>query len=197
MQRSVARVLLMVAFVLALMPATALAHVGIGETSGFASGFFHPILGADHVLAMVAVGLWAAQLGGRKTWILPCAFVVVMILGGALGMVNGPAPFVEQGILASVLVLGVLIAAAVRFPTALSVAVVGLFAFFHGHAHGTEMPVAVGSVAYSAGFATATVLLHAAGIGIGAIFTKLSLDRIARYAGGAIAALGLYLAFGV
>ena len=197
MKRSLVHGLFLMLCALILVPGTALAHIGVGETSGFASGFLHPILGMDHVLAMLAVGLWAAQLGGRMTWMAPCAFVAVMILGGVFGMTGGQVPFVEQGILASVLVLGVLIAAAIRPPVVLGVAVVGLFALFHGHAHGTEMPIVADGVAYSAGFALATVLLHAVGIGVGAGLTKLAQARLARVAGGAIAAMGLYLALGL
>ncbi len=196
MKRSLVHGFFLVLCALVLAPATALAHVGVGETSGFASGFLHPILGMDHVLAMFAVGLWAAQMGGRMTWIVPCAFVAVMIFGGVLGMAGGQFPFVEQGILASVLVFGVLIAGAIRLPVVFGVAVVGLFALFHGHAHGTEMPLVVDSVAYSAGFALASVLLHAVGIAVGSGLTRLAHARFARVAGGAIAAMGLYLVLG-
>ena len=194
MKRSIAQVLFAAATIFAAFPGLASAHVGVGETSGFAAGFFHPLLGMDHVLAMLAVGLWAAQAGGRMTWAAPCTFVAVMIAGGALGAAGAPLPFVEQGILASVLVLGLLISAAARLPFAYSIAVVAFFALFHGHAHGTEMPLHASGAAYSAGFALATVLLHAAGIGVGAGLAKLDLVRLVRYAGGAITLLGVGLA---
>jgi len=179
-----------------LLPGSALAHVGVGEVSGFATGFSHPLLGLDHLLAMVAVGLWAAQAGGRRVWIVPAAFVCVMALGAALGMLGVQVPFVEQGILASVMVLGLLIAGAARFPVAASVAVVALFALFHGHAHGTEIPPAASGVAYFAGFTVATAMLHVIGIGFGMALKQAASGRLARYAGGAIAALGVCLAFG-
>lgn len=177
-----------------LMPGSAFAHVGVGATTGLASGFAHPFAGIDHLLAMVAVGLWAAQMGGRKTWVVPCVFVIVMIVGGAVGMWGGSVPFVEQGILASVLVLGVLLAAAYKLPLAASAAIVAVFAIFHGHAHGVEMPLGLGGVAYSTGFALATALLHAFGIAVGVAFRRPALGRAARYAGAVIAVLGVYLA---
>src|SRR5690606_31169193 len=132
-----------------------------------------------------------------KVWAVPVAFVAVMIVGAAVGMLGGSVPFVEQGILASVMILGVLIAAAAKLPAAASVAVVGLFALFHGHAHGTEMPLAAAGAAYFAGFSTATALLHAAGIGLGAALKQAALGHFARYAGGAIAVLGVCLALGL
>lgn len=171
-----------------------LAHTGVGEVTGFSAGFGHPLGGLDHLLAMVAVGLWSAQIGGKATWQIPCAFVGVMLLGGVLGMFGAGLPLVEQGIVASVLVLGVIVAAAWRWPVAASAAVVALFALFHGHAHGSEMPPGAGSVAYSAGFALATALLHAAGIGLASIFHRIAAGRLTRLAGGVIALLGLYLA---
>lgn len=175
-------------------PASALAHSGVGEVSGFLSGFLHPFAGVDHLLAMVAVGLWAAQTGGRATWALPCAFVGVMAVGGALGMLGASLPLVEPGILASVLALGVLIAAAARLPLVGGALLVALFALFHGHAHGSEMPISSGAFAYSAGFVLATALLHAAGIGAVAVFRRLALAPATRVAGAVIALLGVYLA---
>ena len=126
---------------LSLVFAPMLAHAHPGhDASGFSAGVAHPVHGLDHILAMVAVGLWAAQLGGRAKWLVPASFISVMAIGGALGMAGMPLPFAEQGIFASVLILGVLIAAAVRLPLAASMAIVGLFALCHGHAHGLEMP---------------------------------------------------------
>ena len=123
-----------------LVPSLAHAHVGVGETSGFAHGFGHPLSGLDHICAMVAVGLWAAQMGGRAIWAVPLTFVTVMAFGGLLGMMHVDVPFIETGIVVSVLTLGVFIAAAVRLPLIASIIVVGLFAICHGHAHGAEMP---------------------------------------------------------
>lgn len=176
-----------------LAPALAQAHVGVGQTSGFMHGFTHPVTGLDHVAAMVAVGLWAAQRTGRAIWMVPLTFVAVMSLGGLLGMGGVSIPFVEPGIAASVLVLGVLIAAAVRLPLVASSLLVGLFAIFHGHAHGMEMPATSSGLVYGIGFVLATGLLHGCGIGLGLCAQKLSSPRAIRYAGGAIAAFGLYL----
>lgn len=185
--------LLLVACALCLLPFPAMAHTGIGHTTGFAAGFTHPVSGADHMLAMVAVGLWAAQMGGRAVWAVPAAFVAMMMVGGALGMSGISVPFIEQGILASVLVLGALIAGAFRFPVVLSSILVGIFAVFHGHAHGAEMPVAIGAISYSSGFALATALLHVVGIAAGVGVQKFNNGGIARVAGCAIALGGVYL----
>lgn len=176
------------------LPGIALAHTGVGETTGFMHGFGHPIGGADHLLAMVAVGLWAAQVGGRALWVVPCTFVGVMIIGGILGFTGVPVPFIEQGILLSVLILGVLIAGAFKLPLVYSALIVGLFAIFHGHAHGAEMPVALGAASYTFGFALATALLHLSGIGLGMLVSRINLPAVTRFAGGAIALGGVYLA---
>src|SRR5581483_9875318 len=124
-----------------ILPTLAQAHPGMpGHTHGFSNGFSHPLTGLDHICAMVAVGLWAAQRGGRALWLVPATFVFVMIVGGVFGMGHAGIPCVEQGIAASVLILGILITAAIRLPLAASAAIVGLFALFHGYAHGAEMP---------------------------------------------------------
>ncbi|NOQ52248.1 MAG: hypothetical protein GQ578_08560 [Desulfuromonadaceae bacterium] len=194
MKKNVYAISLVILSAICLMPLSALAHTGVGGTTGFGSGFGHPIGGADHLLAMLAVGLWAAQMAGRAIWAIPSAFVIVMILGGILGISGIPAPYVEEGILLSVLVLGILIATAFKFPLAISALIVGIFAVFHGHAHGTEMPLAIGGLSYSIGFSIATVLLHAFGIAIGVALQKLNIEKVVRFAGGAIAISGIYLA---
>ena len=186
--------LLKILSLLFLLPGVAIAHTGVGETTGFVHGFSHPTGGADHLLAMVAVGLWAAQIGGRALWVVPSTFVILMILGGALGFSGISVPFIEEGILVSVLVLGVLIAGAFKFPVIFSALIVGFFSLFHGHAHGTEMPVAIGAASYSIGFALATAMLHTAGIASGIILQKINLEKVNRFAGGAIALSGIYLA---
>jgi urease accessory protein len=175
-------------------PSSAIAHVGVGPTSGVLNGLAHPVTGLDHILAVVAVGLWAAQRGGRAIWLVPLAFVSVMAVGGVLGMMAISIPFVEQGIVASVLALGVLIAAAVRLPLVASMLLVGLFALFHGHAHGAEMPDTAAGLAFGLGFILATASLHGIGIGLGLAVQRLGRERLVRYAGGAIAACGVYLA---
>lgn len=181
---------------LALMPSAALAHTGVGPTHGFVHGFVHPLLGFDHLLAMVAVGLWAAQRGGRAVWALPAAFVGAMIVGGAIGVSGLQIPAVEAGILASVLLLGAAIAIAASPALPLATGVVAIFALFHGHAHGTEMPVAVSGLFYGAGFAAATALLHAAGVALVlSVRHLLGTERQAwlRFAGAAIACAGVVL----
>lgn len=176
-----------------LLPSLAHAHVGVGETSGFLHGMGHPLSGLDHICAMVAVGLWAAQMGGRAIWAVPLTFVSVMALGGALGMLGFHVPFVETGIVISVLALGVLIAASVHLPLAVSIVVVGLFAIFHGHAHGAEMPETSSGFGYAAGFIIATAFLHACGIGLGIAIEKLASPAVVRFAGIAIVLCGGYL----
>ncbi|WP_027052981.1 HupE/UreJ family protein [Mesorhizobium erdmanii] len=181
-------------FLAAAMPAYA--HVGIGTTSSFTAGFMHPLSGLDHMTVMIAVGLWAALKGGKAIWAWPAAFVGVMLAGAGLGMAHVPVPFVEPGILASVVALGLLVALAVDLPVAAGVAIIGLFALFHGHAHGTEVPEDAGGLEYMAGFAAATVLLHATGIAAG-LRLGMRFRGLARVAGAACAAIGVGLAFGV
>jgi len=156
-----------------LLPSLAYAHVGTGETGGFLHGLMHPVSGLDHICAMLAVGLWAAQTGGRSIWAVPLTFVSVMALGGMLPLLGIGLPFVEQGIALSVLLLGVLIAASVRLPLWLSGSMVGLFALWHGHAHGTEMPALASGIEYVLGFMLATVLLHVVGISFGVGMQRL------------------------
>ncbi|MGJ0489787.1 HupE/UreJ family protein [Methylobacter sp.] len=176
-----------------LMPVSAWAHTGNHEMMGVVSGFSHPVGGADHVLAMVAVGLWAAQRGGRALWAMPGAFVVMMMAGGMLGFSGMAMPYIEQGILMSVLVLGTLIAGAFEMPLALSAGMVGVFALCHGYAHGAEMPSVTDAVSYSLGFVLATALLHAAGLVVGIALPKLGMEKVTRLAGGAITFGGICL----
>ena len=183
--------------VLLLLAATpAFAHVGVGGTSGFAAGFDHPLSGLDHMTVMIAVGLWAALKGGRALWVWPAAFVGIMLVAGALGMTHVPIPFVEPGILASVVALGLLVALAVDLPVGTGAAIIGLFALFHGHAHGTEVPETASGIEYMAGFALATALLHAAGIGA-VVLLGVRFRAVVRIAGAACAAVGVGLIAGV
>ncbi|WP_025660513.1 HupE/UreJ family protein [Rhizobium sp. IBUN] len=180
-----------------LAPSLAFAHTGTGQTIGFAHGFTHPVSGLDHVLAMILVGVLACQLGGRALWLVPTTFVSVMAIGGALGMMGISVPFVEAGIAFSVIVLGAVVALDIRAPLAIAAGVVGLFAVFHGHAHGSEMPAAAGGVAYAAGFMLATATLHIAGIALGYLLAKMSERQgsiVMRSAGGtaALAGIGLF-----
>ena len=173
---------LIVVPMLLLFPSMAYAHTGVGETSGFYNGVIHPVTGLDHICAMVAVGLWAAQRGGKAIWLVPLTFVSVMAIGGWLGMIGRSIPFVEQGIVASVLILGVLIATAVRLPLVVSVLIVGLFALFHGHAHGAEMPDSASGLLYGLGFIFSTVLLHLCGIALGLSAQRFGTPQLVRYA---------------
>jgi urease accessory protein len=173
---------------LVLAAGSAAAHTGEHTVAGFASGFTHPFAGLDHLLAMVAVGLWAVQQGGRALWAIPTAFVLAMLAGGALAGWGGALPHVETGIAVSVVVLGLVVATRRHVPVALGAAVAASFALFHGHAHGLEMPQAASPALYGLGFVTATAALHATGIA-GALFGRHAI----RVAGAAIAASGATL----
>ena len=173
----------------------ALAHPGHG--GGLAAGVAHPVSGIDHVLAMVAVGLLAAQTGSRAIWMLPLTFVSLMLMGGVLSLGHAPVPLVEQGIMASVLVLGVLVAMAGKVPMFVATGSVGLFAVFHGYAHVTEMRSGSSPAAYAAGFIVATILLHAVGLGVGQIARRSVSQVVSRIAGASIAVCGLLLFTGI
>jgi urease accessory protein len=179
----------LLALLLALTPSLAFAHVGIGNTNGIAHGFAHPVSGMDHILAMVAVGLFAAHLAGRALWLVPLSFVAMMASGGALGMAGLALPCLEIGIGLSVIVLGIVVATKANPPVVIAMGLVGFFAIFHGQVHGAEMPEAVSGLAYGAGFILATALLHAIGAGAGLLIGKER--RITQVAGSAIALAGL------
>jgi urease accessory protein len=176
----------------ALVPVLADAHPFHGR-SGLVGGLTHPLMGLDHLLAMVAVGLWAVQLGGRALWVVPTTFVTLMAVGGVLGMSGVPLPMSGTGVLLSVMVLGVLISAAARLPLAVGAALVGLFAVFHGHAHGAEMPVGGSASGFALGFILATAMLHACGIALGLLARKQAAAPAIRFAGAAILLAGLIL----
>jgi len=190
MVRSVVMVVGLLVVLAAVSAAPALAHTGDGLSGGFIGGFGHPLFGPDHVAAMVAVGLWGAFLGTPAIWLLPIVFPLVMALGGVLGILGVPLPGVEIGIAASAIVLGLMVALAVRPPLAIAAVLVGAFAVFHGYAHGAELPPGADAVAFSVGFVVATGLLHLAGISFG-LLARWPAGRIAvRAAGGAIALAG-------
>ena len=178
-----------------LLPEIALAHEG-GVAGGLVSGFTHPIFGLDHVVAMVAVGLWGAFLSQPAIWLLPMVFPLVMALGGLLGIFGVPVPAVETGIAASALALGAMVALALRPPLWVAALLVGAFAIFHGHAHGTELPQAANPLAYGAGFVIATGLLHLSGIALGLLARWPAGVRAVRVGGGAIACAGIYFLVG-
>jgi urease accessory protein len=176
----------------ALWAQSALGHVLQGEAYGFVTGFLHPVSGADHVLAMVAVGLWGAQLGAPAIWVLPVAFPLVMAMGAMLGFLGVPIPGVEYGIAASAIVLGTAVAFEVRPSLVIAALLVGCFAIFHGHAHGTELPPGQSALLYSMGFVIATGCLHALGIGIGTVHRRSWGRRLLRGAGTLVAAGGAF-----
>lgn len=171
--------------------APAFAHTGEGGAGGFAHGFVHPFAGIDHLLAMVAVGVVAVQLGGRAVWLLPSTFVAAMAGAGAIGMAGAPLPFVETGIGLSVVTLGAAIAAGSSPPVALAVALIGLFALFHGHAHGAEAPDGSSGLVFAAGFLLATALLHAGGVGLGLLARAPGGRHLVRLGGALMAAAGI------
>ncbi|MCG8593835.1 MAG: HupE/UreJ family protein [Kiloniellales bacterium] len=174
--------------ILTAAPGIAWAHEQTGVASGFVSGFLHPALGLDHVIAMAAVGLW----GAPAVWMLPINFPLIMAAGGMLGALGVPLPFVEIGIAVSGIALGVLVALATRAPLWAAMLLVGVFAVFHGHAHGTELPEAANPLAYGAGFVLMTGLLHLSGIAFGLLYERPLGARAVRVCGGLIAVSGGY-----
>ncbi|MCG8381026.1 MAG: HupE/UreJ family protein [Gammaproteobacteria bacterium] len=176
---------------------TVSAHEGTGITGGFISGFLHPVLGWDHVVAMVAVGLWGAFLGNPAIWVLPVVFPLIMAFGGALGVIGVPIPAVETGIAASAVVLGAMVAFTVRAPIWIAAVIVGAFAIFHGHAHGTELPNAANPLAYSIGFVLSTGLLHLSGVAFGLLVRWPAGKVVVQTGGGLIALVGVGFLTGI
>ena len=185
------RMNLLLISLLIVMPEIALAHAPEGAGGGFVTGFLHPIMGVDHLVAMVAVGLWGAFLGERALWILPIVFPSIMAFGAAFGIVGLEIPLVEFVIALSGVVLGALIALRVRAPLAIAMVLVGIFAIFHGYAHGVEMPEQISAITYSAGFVIGTGLLHLAGVAIGFATRLPRGELLVRGCGGVISAIGL------
>ena len=177
-------------FALVALPTAAFAHAGHGDAGGLAHGFMHPIGGLDHILAMIAVGVFAFMLGGRALWLVPLSFVGMMVVGFGLGLGGVDLPFVELGIALSAIVIGAAAALGRPMPVAGAMSLVGVFALFHGHAHGAEMPADAAGLTYALGFVAATVALHAAGIA-GAFGVARLTGRhgraLARIAGGVFA----------
>lgn len=184
----------LLALLLVLVPTAAFAHTGHGDTAGFISGFMHPVGGLDHVLAMVAVGVFAFVLGGRALFLVPLAFVGMMAVGFLLGVGQVDVPFVELGIALSSVVIGGVAAMGRPMPVAAAMGLVGVFAIFHGHAHGAEMPADASGFEYALGFVAATALLHAAGIGAAMGVARLAGRHgrtLAQVAGGVFALGGV------
>lgn len=177
---------------MSLLSEPAFAHDQPGVAGGLVSGLLHPLTGPDHMIAMVAVGIWGAQLGAPAIWILPITFPIVMALGGVLGILQVPLPFQEPVIALSALVLGIAVATRLKMPFAFAAVIVAVFAIFHGYAHGVELPHAASPLAYGIGFVVATGLLHLCGISIGLLLRWPIGDRLIRGMGTAIAVLGCY-----
>ena len=174
------------------LPATAFAHQETGSIAGIVSGLKHPVSGMDHVLAMISVGLWGAQLGAPAVWMLPVAFPMVMAFGGMLGLMGIALPGIEIGIAVSALVLGAMILTESRPPLWVAAALVGFFAIFHGHAHGTELPVGSSGLLYSIGFVASTGMLHGLGIALGLVHHFRGGRLAVRAAGGVVSAAGVF-----
>ncbi len=168
------------------------AHVQQGQASGFLTRIGHPVSGLDHVLAMIAVGLWGAQLGAPALWLLPVTFPMVMALGGMVGLLGVPLPGVEVGIAASAILLGLAVTSALRPPLAAAVALVGFFGIFHGHVHGTELPAGQSALLYSMGFVMATGCLHGVGIAVGLIHRWRWGQTLLRAARAVVALAGVF-----
>ena len=175
-----------------MTPFVLLAHPGVGVAAGFAAGFLHPLTGPDHMLAMIGVGIWGSQLGKPGIWVLPVTFPLVMAIGGVLGVRGVLIPGVEIGVAASALALGVMILLAARPPLWVAAALVGVFAIFHGYAHGIELPQAAAPLAFGLGFVLATGMLHVLGIAIGLVHSLPWGSRALRTLGAGIAASGVY-----
>ena len=180
------------ATILALIPTAAFAHTGVGDTAGLVHGFMHPVGGLDHVLAMVAVGIFAVVLGGRALWLVPSSFVAMMVAGFGLGVSGVALPYVELGIALSSVVIGFAAALGRPMPVAAAMALAGVFAIFHGHAHGAEMPAGAPGVEYALGFVLATAALHLAGIGAAIGVSRLvgRYGRTAAQVAGGLFAIG-------
>ncbi len=186
-----------VAWLLLCICASAQAHTGEATASGFLAGVLHPLTGFDHLLAMVAVGIWGATLGLPLVWALPVAFPMLMVIGGVLGITGVPLPFIESGIAVSVVVLGLAIAMAWRAPVPVALAIVAAFGVFHGYAHGAELPKAASPAAYVAGFVLCTGALHLTGVAIGTLKRLRHGALLLRASGGLIAVAGLWIFAGM
>jgi urease accessory protein len=167
-------------FVATFLSTSAMAHTGIGDTHGFVHGFMHPVSGVDHIMAMFAVGLLAANWGGRAIYFLPLSFLAMMTVGGILGLNAVEIPMVELGISASLVVFGLALVLNISLPLIAGMGIIGFFALFHGHAHGSEMPADISGLDYAGGFLIATAVLHAVGVGLGLLLPRLPISNAVR-----------------
>jgi len=179
-------------FLFYLLPGPAAAHIIQGAQGGFGSGFAHPLTGPDHFLAMFAVGLWGAQMGGRQVWTLPVAFPLIMVVGGVIGMLGVPLPAIEIGVALSILALGLAIALAWRPAEWIALILIAYFALCHGYAHGAELPLSADPADYAIGFVLATGMIHLFGIGVGLGLNKPMHGRLSRALGALIGVGGIY-----
>jgi urease accessory protein len=175
------------------IPNFAIAHSGIDESASFSSGLLHPLNGLDHLLAMIAVGLWAVQLGGRAIWLLPLSFVLLMLTGGCLGLAGLSTSLPSMGVIVSILVFGFLLAVSFKTPHVISTIIVGIFALFHGHVHGSELLLTKNAGYSFIGFALATIVLHLAGIALGLSFKKWDSEILFRLSGVGFLFSGVYI----
>ena len=180
------------AIVALMLTQPAFAHEQAGVAGGLVSGLLHPVTGLDHLVAMVAVGIWGAQLGAPAIWVLPITFPLVMAVGGVLGVLKIPLPMPEVIIAVSALILGLAVATRLRIPFTAAAIVVAVFAIFHGYVHGAELPGSANPLAYGVGFVTATGLLHLCGIAIGTLTRWSAGERVIQGLGAGIAGLGCY-----
>jgi urease accessory protein len=185
-------ILLYTICIMTYWPSSAFAHVERGQAIGFVTGLQHPWSGLDHVLAMIAVGLWGAQLGNPAIWLLPVTFPMVMSMGALMGLLGIPLPGIEIGIALSAVLLGAMVFGEARPKLVIAAVLVGFFAVFHGHAHGTELPAGQSGLLYSMGFVIATGILHGMGIAVGSIHRWPAGQRVLRGAGAIISGMGLF-----
>jgi urease accessory protein len=191
-ERHVSGLLFATGVALLLLPESAAAHIIRGTQGGFGSGFAHPLTGPDHFLAMFAVGLWGAQMGGRAVWSLPITFPMIMVVGGVLGMAGLPLPAIEIGIALSIIALGLAVALAWRPAEWVALVLIAYFALCHGYAHGAELPLSTDPADYAIGFVLATGTIHLFGIGIGLLLNKPMHGRLSRALGAVIGLAGIY-----
>jgi len=182
------RLVAFAALILLVIPQMAAAHITKTGSGGFTAGFEHPLSGYDHFLAMFSVGLWGAQMGGRRVWSLPVTFPMIMVIGGVVGILGVPVPGIEVGIALSIVVLGLAIGAAWKPAEWVSLAIIAVFGFYHGYAHGAELPMAADPADYAIGFVLATGFIHVVGVGVGLVLNPIWKGRVSQ-------ALGLFVAF--
>jgi urease accessory protein len=182
------RLAALAALILLVIPQMAAAHITKTGSGGFTAGFEHPLSGYDHFLAMFSVGLWGAQMGGRRVWSLPVTFPMIMVVGGIIGILGLPLPGIEVGIALSIIVLGLAIGAAWKPAEWVSLAIIAVFALYHGYAHGAELPMAADPADYAIGFVLATGFIHVIGVGVGLVLNPIWKGRLSQ-------GLGLFIAF--